>query len=768
MVQIDGYGLEWTTATGEQGVIDQSRNEPTDKRWSELINGAKAGYEVIAICTFNGCNSSSHMALKMWGPNHSGSCGYQESGDCCCWYDLGIRYNGDVQTQIEREHPNNHTWTCTECTMSNIGMVMDGNTIGLRWLIYPLVPNGSAANGGIRFLMWVSTNALLAGVPRNNWVLVMDVIDNATRDILDTSDWALSGRPSYNAPSDHDIEMRVSDTDTVDTYGGGLHYRLMRPSDVYGGGSGGGGGGTTACPAGQCKDPVTTQCRAIAQGEFVDSNGFCVYSGPPPASNTDIRLFLSGGTTNTDVKKSLGGNVSSQEVLGTESHQFMERVSSQELSAGLTDYHLVYIKNVNQIRSYNNIRIFFYHNTINPFDTLLIGLAAAGKGNEEMPLAFDVDVPPNVTFTASQDNMQGLYIPTLAPNQYYGMWIKRAVNSGSPVHHANVAKIAIDFTPSEIPSEPNVPPPEEPCPEGTHRDPDTQQCVPDDPNIPPPTDIVNFVMAVIGDMNCSSHFTNNWRRLTARNPVKILTTGDLGADCGQDCWIPIVNSWRDKFIITFGNHDYSIECQPETRNATYEFARLSTSYYSITFNNVGVLVMNANIDNESGTVASELETLLQQLSNNPAVEWIFVTHHFPMYGSESNHSNDETTRNFWHPKFDQYKVDAVFNGHNHNKQASKLIRYNSSNSDNPIVTQSGGTYSYNRATPNHGVLFWQDGTGGQSRYSISGQASYVDWQMDDIYGYTMIEFSDNGHKATFRSYDENDNLLYTASITHRI
>jgi hypothetical protein len=212
---MDSNGILWLYATGQQDVVEQSRNESTDKRWSDNRTNVLGGYEVTAIVEHFGVNSSSHMALKHWGPNHSGSCGHTESGSCCCWYDTGIRVNGNVQTQIERPHPSNDDWPCPQCTTDNVGVAMgEGKFIGLKWYIHPVIPGGSANNGGIHLMMWCDNDALLGtGLPRNNWVLIYDIIDSGQ--ILG----------DYEAPSEHDIEMRISDTDSVDVYGGGLHFR---------------------------------------------------------------------------------------------------------------------------------------------------------------------------------------------------------------------------------------------------------------------------------------------------------------------------------------------------------------------------------------------------------------------------------------------------------------------------------------------------------------------------------------------------------------
>lgn len=277
---IDTLGMQWH-ATGQGDVISQSRDESTDDRWSQNFDNILGGWEAIAIVTYEGSvGGDGHTAMKMWGGNHSGS-GTSDNR----WYDIGIRANGDVQTEWEGPHPDNHEFPCSTCTMTNIGVGMEGNTIGHRWLIFPVVDGGSAENGGIRFLYWVDTDPLDSnGRPRNNWRLVLDITD--TGQIIEPS--------SYEADSTQELEMRISDSDDQTLYGGGLHMRyLNRATDLpLGTGGGGGGGGTPVCPINYHWDSVQQRCiqdttppQTCPVGQHWDSAlGQCVVDTTPPGN----------------------------------------------------------------------------------------------------------------------------------------------------------------------------------------------------------------------------------------------------------------------------------------------------------------------------------------------------------------------------------------------------------------------------------------------------------------------------------------------------
>lgn len=207
---IDGDGIQQFFGNGSKTVIEQTRTDSGDHRWSGNVSGlAEFGYEATMIVDFTNASVSGdgHFAMKGWGPNHSGSA----TGEECCWYDFGIRENGDVQTEIEQPHPSNSSVPCPGCLMDNVGVSMAGSIIGLKWVVAPLTPNGTSSNGGIRLIMWVDTNALTGGVPSNNWQLVLDGVDNG--EILNDG---------YAAPDEQDMEIRISDTDGEEAYMG-LH-----------------------------------------------------------------------------------------------------------------------------------------------------------------------------------------------------------------------------------------------------------------------------------------------------------------------------------------------------------------------------------------------------------------------------------------------------------------------------------------------------------------------------------------------------------------
>jgi hypothetical protein len=92
-----------------------------------------------------------------------------------------------------------------------------------------------------------------------------------------------------------------------------------------------------------------------------------------------------------------------------------------------------------------------------------------------------------------------------------------------------------------------------------------------------------------------------------------------------------------------------------------------------------------------------------------------------MYTLPSTHPASPMLRNTYHPLFEQYGVDLVLQGHNHNYERTYPIVFNSTDLSNPIET-STNTTTY---TDPDGQIFVTVGTGGKSVDSFDGKKGYI-------------------------------------------
>ena len=161
---------------------------------------------------------------------------------------------------------------------------------------------------------------------------------------------------------------------------------------------------------------------------------------------------------------------------------------------------------------------------------------------------------------------------------------------------------------------------------------------------------------------------------------------------------------------------------------------------------------------------------LQTASQNPNIGWIIVYIHKQMYTSPNtcsassceNTASDATSlRNTYHAKFEQYGVDLVLNGHVHNYQRTFPIKYDSGSPSSPTITSSN-TNSY---TNPQGQIFATVGTGGVNFHALSGKASFVAKQQDDLFGQLDIKITNNGAKLEGRFYANSGSVLDSFSIT---
>jgi hypothetical protein len=148
---------------------------------------------------------------------------------------------------------------------------------------------------------------------------------------------------------------------------------------------------------------------------------------------------------------------------------------------------------------------------------------------------------------------------------------------------------------------------------------------------------------------------------------------------------------------------------------------------------------------------------LQKAAQDSNVDWIIVYLHKAMYtspntcssGSCSNTGSEATNlRNIYHPKFQQYGVDVVLNGHIHNYQRTYPIKYDSDSPSSPIRSS---TNSYNYDDP-IGQIFVTVGTGGINFHGLSGKASFVKYQQDDRFGALDLSIENNGATLAGRYY----------------
>lgn len=197
-----------------------------------------------------------------------------------------------------------------------------------------------------------------------------------------------------------------------------------------------------------------------------------------------------------------------------------------------------------------------------------------------------------------------------------------------------------------------------------------------------------FSFAVYGDnrTNHADHQSVVNRALTLA-PDFVLNTGDLvenGTVAGQwDTFFDIEQELlrTAPFFPCLGNHE---------RNSSNYFALFhlpnNERYYSFDYGNAHIVALEVDGYQSYSAGSTQYNWLASDLAST-SQPWKFVFFHFPPYSSGS-HGSDLTAQRDLVPLFEQYGVQIVFNGHDHDYERSLV------NGVNYIVSGGGGAPLY--------------------------------------------------------------------------
>jgi predicted phosphodiesterase len=262
----------------------------------------------------------------------------------------------------------------------------------------------------------------------------------------------------------------------------------------------------------------------------------------------------------------------------------------------------------------------------------------------------------------------------------------------------------------------------------------------------------NFAAA--GDWDCRTDTTNTVNNIVNKDPELVLGLGDYPyTDTNADCWLDIIEPIDSKMKIVIGNHDYEV---PGILNQLMDHFNLEKQYYSFNYQNVHFLALSTDISGRPGsTQYNFVKNDLADAASNSSIDWIVVYTHRHLYTSPAKIEPWEGYRDAWHPLFDQYGVDLVLQGHIHNYQRTYPLKFNSDDSDEPIVTDKNTSMYSDPENP----IFIIAGLGGVSYiHDFTGdQAEFVAKQFNDRnYGFLNVEVINDGHTLRGTYYANKD------------
>lgn len=253
--------------------------------------------------------------------------------------------------------------------------------------------------------------------------------------------------------------------------------------------------------------------------------------------------------------------------------------------------------------------------------------------------------------------------------------------------------------------------------------------------------------------------------VTAPDADFVVHTGDVVNDDWNDTeWTSTLNAINPlveamPHMMVVGNHDN--ENQLIHLNPPHELDQIDMgSIYAVDYNGAHFIVLNTEDDQDGGMISDQQMAWFDQRLQDAyhrrqvgEIDWIIVAYHRPLFSASYHSLEDESvqaSRNDLMRKLDQYDVDLVLNGHDHNLAITYPLLYDgdvfgTAKRDGSRVGVEGQTTTFYQP---EGTVFAVIGTAGTKTYdAIYANKSY-EWIIEnedihttyqDLFGYEVTE-----------------------------
>ena len=262
---------------------------------------------------------------------------------------------------------------------------------------------------------------------------------------------------------------------------------------------------------------------------------------------------------------------------------------------------------------------------------------------------------------------------------------------------------------------------------------------------------INFI--AVGDWDCNQYTKDTVNNILSQDPELVLALGDLSYNGKAQCWLQLIEPFKEKTKIVIGNHEVD---SSNLLKDYLNFFGLEKQYYSFNHKNVHFLALSTEIPYYNNSEQYKFAVNdLEKYSKDTSIDWIIVFYHRHIYGSGPGFDEEQDFRKVYHPLFDNYKVDLALQGHLHVYERTFPVTYNYE-FDKPgnkadIVTiydeETDLEWTYNRALENDpivqdnatnntyknpkGTIFVTVGTGGAHDMKLE---SLEDFSANGFYG----------------------------------
>ena len=297
-----------------------------------------------------------------------------------------------------------------------------------------------------------------------------------------------------------------------------------------------------------------------------------------------------------------------------------------------------------------------------------------------------------------------------------------------------------------------------------------------------------ITFTVMGNCSSDSDFVKLAGFMLPTNPHFIVTTGNNNMDSNPGFFITVMGaSNMSKMLLALGPANTT---DPTVMNAylnelaKYPFvSNPQRTYYSKTFGNVHVLVMNTSGNVPYTNPSAQYDFVLTDLraaNTNPNIDWIFVVTNRPVYGSivTSQLPPEETPTappthiprpyyidiaKTYHQIFASNGVLAVFQGQINFFERSKPLKYNPASPIAPQAQEFDGPANFTlsgRKNLLDSVIWITIGNGGFVHDLSNSLASYNEGYNSVDFGYVRITIENrlDTPKVILRHYLTSNNI----------
>ena len=147
---------------------------------------------------------------------------------------------------------------------------------------------------------------------------------------------------------------------------------------------------------------------------------------------TEIKKYLSGGAANSTPNSSLGGEISSTEIVDDTLANLFANAGAAEALAGSTKYRAFFIKNTHATITAVGAVVYIDSNTPSATTAVTIAIADEAVGTSTIEtIANENTAPSGPSFVTANGVGNAITIGDIAPGEMKGIWVKWVVDDST-------------------------------------------------------------------------------------------------------------------------------------------------------------------------------------------------------------------------------------------------------------------------------------------------------------------------------------------------